>query len=435
MSTSQTTPYLHVVDAEETGSRVNSTTQEAHFISALLATGNYSPATYGIRDHQVAAFKQVHEFCKRYQAQAGYAPAVHLVTSKYPSFKYTPDCNPSWAASELYQQWKTRVMHMALAQAGIALADDNVDRALAELRATLSSLHPLLGRGSQVTDMAFLTDSDNVERCPIELPGSGMGGGAGQLQQLTGGIAPGDLWYIAARMGVGKSWRLLQMAVAAAEHGWPVMFYSLEMPVRTVMDRMHRIALRDSYKGHWDDLDMSTRSDLVSQWAAKSAPVTIYDPSRGRCDATVVAAAADSKALVVIDYVGLMHTTTGQRSMEDWRAAAIISNELKAAALEHGVPVISAAQVNRSGDSAAEPSTVHLAQSDALGQDADLVLTLKPLSRRVLTNYVAKNRNGEAGVRWFTRFEPALGRFADITADVAHDIKAEDDERHAAQTE
>lgn len=435
MTSPQPTPRLHVVAGEEGSSRVNSATPEAHFISALLQTGQYAPATYGIRDNQILAHRQVHEWCTGYQKRAGYAPAVHLVKEKFPSFVFTPDVNASWAAYQLHEVWELRTLHTALAEASSHLAEDRVSHAKSGLRSALAGLHPLLGRGSDAADLAFLSEQESTDRCAVDLPGSGSSGGNGQLQTLTEGIAPGDLWYVAARMGVGKSWRLLQIAVAAAERGWPVMFYSLEMPVRTVMDRIHRIALRDSYRGHWDDLDLPTRSQLVGQWAEVSAPITVYDPSRGRCDATVVAAAAETRSLVVIDYVGLMHTTSGQRSMEDWRAAAIISNELKSAALEHSVPIVSAAQVNRSGDSAAEPTTVHLAQSDALGQDADLVLTLKPYSRRVLANYVAKNRNGLAGVRWYTRFEPATGRFGDVSPDTARDLKAEDDERDAAQTE
>lgn len=428
-------PRLQLVAGDEAASKVNSSTPEAMFISALLATKSYTPATYGIRDHQIAAHRQVHEWCKRYQDKAGHAPAVHLVKEAFPSFVFTAEVNAAWAAHELHQAWKTRQLHIAVNKASYSLADDDVDTALADLRHALTNLHPLLGKGSDVADVSYLDTSLDGERCPVDLAGIGIGGGEGRLQSVSTGIAPGDLWYIAARMGVGKSWRLMQMAVAAAEARWPVLFYSLEMPVRTVMDRLHRIALRNTYHGHWDDLGISQRRELVEAWADRAEPITLFDPSRGRCDASVVAAAAERKALVIIDYVGLMHTLSGQRSMEDWRAAATISNELKAAALEHNVPVISAAQLNRSGDSVAEPGTVHLAQTDALGQDADLVMTMKQFSRRVHVNYIAKNRSGEAGVRWYSRFEPGLARFTDLTPDVARDLKDEDDERSAAQTE
>lgn len=435
MTQPSSTPRLHVVAGDTPSSKVNSSAPEALFISALLASKSYQPAIYGIKDHQISAHRQVHEWCRRYQDKAGQAPPVHLVRESFPSFTFTPDVNASWAAAELHQVWKTRMLHVALGKASYSLADDDVDIALADLRHTMGALHPLIGKGSDVTDIGYLTEQASVERCPVDLAGVGVGGGQGRLQSVSGGIAPGDLWYVAARMGVGKSWRLMHTAVAASEAGWPVLFYSLEMPVRTVMDRLHRIALRNTYSGHWDDLQMTQRKDMIEAWADRTKPITLFDPSRGRCDATVIAAAADARALVIIDYVGLMHTMTGQRSMEDWRAAATISNELKAAALEHNVPVISAAQLNRSGDSVAEPGTVHLAQTDALGQDADLVLTMKQFSRRVHINYVAKNRSGEAGVRWYSRFEPGMARFNDLSPDTARDLKDEDDERSASQVE
>jgi len=434
MTNSQSAPRLQVV-SNETSSPVNSNVPEAMFISALLSSGRYTPDSYGIRDGQFMAMRMVHEFCRRYQEKANEAPPVHLVAEKYPSFIYTPDVSPAWAAHELHQAWKTRQLHKAMANAGYALQEDQIDSALSGLRTALGGLTSLTGKGSLATDLTYLEDQNEVARCPVSLSSSGIAGGLGALQRATDGIAPGHLWYIAARMGVGKSWRLLEPAVAAAEANWPVIIHSLEMPTRTVKDRIHRIALRNTYSGHWDDITVDERRTLLEQWSENAADIEIHDQSDGPCDASVVAAAADTGALVIIDYVGLMHTTSGQRSMEDWRAASIISNELKAAALEHDVPVISAAQVNRTGDSVAEPSTVHLAQSDALGQDADLVLTLRPYSRRVLLNYLAKNRHGPNGLKWHSRFEPALGRFNDLTPDAARDLKDVDDELDRSQTE
>ena len=435
MAEPQSAPRLHVVADDQKSSRVNSTVPEAMFISALLASGSYTPDTFGVKDHQFLAQRQVHEFCRAYQQRSSEAPPVHLVRERYPSFTFTPDVHPAWAAAELHHVWKARVLHKALAEAAICISDDKIDDAFTGLKTALGAIHPLVGRGSEASDLTYLNDTVEVKRCPIGLPGSGIGGSHNHLQALTGGIAPGDLWYVGARMGIGKSWRLLEMAVAAAESGWPVLFYSLEMPQKQVKDRIHRIALRNAYHGHWGDIGLEERRQLVGQWAEQTAPITIYDPSAGSCDATIVATAGETGALVVIDYVGLMRTTNGQMSMEDWRAAAIISNQLKQAAIEHNVPVISAAQINRSGDSAAEPSTVHLAQTDALGQDADLVVTLKKMSARVLLNYVPKNRHGASGGRWFTRFEPEYGRFSDLTPDAAKDLKAEDDEFDASKTE
>jgi replicative DNA helicase len=255
-------------------------------------------------------------------------------------------------------------------------------------------------------------------------------GGDGRLTRLTGGIAPGNLWYIAARLGVGKSWKLLTIAVAAAEAGWNVKFYSLEMSTREVVDRLHMIALRDAYHGVWEDLGKSERAELMDEWAGRCGRVDIADPTGGPVDASVIAANHEDGSIAIVDYIGLMRSATGQRAVEDWRAAAMISNQLKEVALEHSIPIVSAAQVNREGARSRDASPEHLAQSDALGQDADVLVTIqrdKNVSR-VHEYSLVKNRHGTSGARWYARFEPGLRRFEDIGADTALSLMEADRE-------
>lgn len=397
---------------------------EALFISALIDTGTYNIATYGVRDHQLLSNRQIHEFCTRHQAEAKRSPDIGLVRKKYPSFHYMPGIDPYWAASNLKEAWMSRHLRKGMTEATMALQGDDADprEAYAILKSTLDDTSPSTTRITSVTEYDALTSEAEDARCPIDLDGQG------KLTTLTGGIAPGNLWYVAARLGVGKSWRLLTMAVAAAEAGWNVKVYSLEMSKAEVIDRVHRIALRHTWNRPWSEITRTQRIELMDAWSSTSGNILVADPTAGPIDASVIAGNHEEGDLAIVDYIGLMRSSTGARAIEDWRAAATISNQLKEVALEHSIPIISAAQINREGGKSTNgPRAEHLAQSDALGQDADLLLMVTEYSRRVHLNTITKNRHGTHGARWYSRFEPYLGAFEHITSDQAEAIKAADD--------
>jgi hypothetical protein len=410
---------LSLIQGSEAAKHNNENSPEALFISALVTEGTYTPGAYGIRDEQVRGHRPVHEFCARYQAEAKTAPPLDLLFAKFPTFPYIEGVSPMWAATQLSDAHTNRMLRKAMSQASRSVAEDANQEAIDILKTAITSISPAITSGINVSDMSVMEEMENVETCPVP---------DGMINNLTGGMAPGDLWYVAARLGIGKSWRLIQHAISAAEAGWDVVYFSLEMPAKSVLDRIHRMALRD-WSRPWQDIDLKTRGEMMEKWSSTSGTISVFDPTAGRCDAAVVSAVSAPKTLVVVDYIGLMYTNTGQRSIEDWRSAATISNQLKEVALEQNVPIIAAAQINRAGDKEnGMPSAANLAQSDALGQDADALITIKRHSRRVLMNSLTKYRHGESGARWYTQFEPGKGILADISPDKANTLKMEDDE-------
>lgn len=390
---------------------------EALFISALIDSGFYSPAVFSITDEYFGAWTNVHRFCTDYQEHANTAPPAHLVRSKFPSFPYMTEADPKWAAENLGRAHSTQTLHSGMQESIYLLREGKIAKAMSGLQDTLRTAMPRKRAGAGLLDEDLLLEADTVPS-PVCMNRSD------NLEKFTGGIRPGNLWYVAARLSVGKSWVLQQMAIAAAEGGWDVNMFSLEMTSKEVINRLHRIALRDvqNYYG----LTMRERLDLMEQWQATNGRITVHDPSMGPVDAAVIAGSHDQdnpECVAIVDYVGLMRSTSGSRSIDDWRAAATISNELKEIALSHRIPIIAAAQINRAGaNSEGGPKTEHMGQSDALGQDADVVVTLRRESRRVLLANLAKNRHGISGRRWNMILDPAKGLFGDISRDEALDL-------------
>ena len=406
---------------------------EALFISALVDSGKYIPGIYGIKSEQIIGHKPVHMFCMKHQEQCNEAPSVAVLKQKYPKFPYIENANPQWAASELSDAHTNRVLRIATSSASESLAEYANDQAVSILQAGLQKIQPAVGMGVDMMDLSYLDNQSELQMCPVP---------KGMLTTVTGGIASGDLWFVAARLGIGKSWRLIQHAIAAQEAGWNVAFFSLEMSAAQVMDRMHRVVLKD-FKEPWFPYNELTveekakRNSLLDKWSQKHKNlgiVSLFDPSKGRCDASVISSVSDVNTLIIVDYVGLMHTSSGVRAIEDWRAMATISNQLKEVALNRNVPIIAAAQINRSGaGSDRTPGAEHLAQSDALGQDADALVMLKKDSKRVMVNSLTKYRHGESGAKWYTQFEPAKAKLDDLSIERAMQLKMEDDENELSQ--
>ena len=101
---------------------------------------------------------------------------------------------------------------------------------------------------------------------------------------------------------------------------------------------------------------------------------------------------------------------------------------LREISLESTTPILAATQVNREGErstSRRPPGTNNLAGSDALGQDADVVVTGKRTSTHSMAMSAEKTRNGPSA-RWYTEFMPDLGRFDEINRERANELIAQD---------
>lgn len=393
---------------------------EALLISALIEEGSYTPSRYGIEDEWFIAHRNIHRFCVDYAAGRNRAPTRELIERKFgKQFCYTEDVDADWAARLVRQAWVSRQARKGIAEALHELSGDepDVEKAVTLLAQTARDTSVIHRRNP----VSIHDDEDDSaleqEAIPLDPPVNDRVFGAKTLTTLTGGIRPGQLMYVAARLGVGKSWRLCQMALSAAQHGTRVSYYSLEMPSGQIKSRLRHLISRNGL--------------TLDEWKERyDGTIDIYDPSiTGPLSAATVSANHSPGGLAIIDYIGLMRSSNGARAIDDWRNAASISNQLKEIAIEGSIPVISAAQVNREGARASSgPKTEHVAQSDALGQDADMMLIITEHSTGSHMNTLAKNRHGVHGQKWFSRFDPDSGDFGFLTAEQANDLKARLDE-------
>lgn len=356
----------------------------------------------------------------------GCAPSKDALLTKFPDFPLTEHRDAAFAADEVRYNHNQRMLRTAIRTASQHISEGDYDEAAMAI-ATYAPIAPARTLTNTLHDLSFL-DAYHERVSVMEVPWP-------SLHRRTGGMRLGDLWYVAARTNQGKSWMLAKIIAHAVKDGLRVRFYSLEMSEEQVRVRMHvvlgkmlgfqvnHIKMRDR------DFDHIEYRKLVNRIRDEiPGELLVHDSSKGRVSPATVMAHAEGTDLNVVDYVGLMHSPMGARSVEDWRTLAAISNELKEVAVAGDTRVLAASQVNREGDTPGKypPKLRNLAGSDSLGQDGDVVITMKQFSRSVWIFSVEKNRHGEKDLYTYTRFLPNTGEFEEISKDRAEAIRDEE---------
>ena len=235
-----------------------------------------------------------------------------------------------------------------------------------------------------------------------------------------------------------NTWSLTQMAEGALMAGKKVLFVSLEQTWRQIAHRVHTILgnrlgyrIRHTSLSSGLNVDLDEYKTFLAELPSQvPGRLVITDGGRGRVTPVTLASFIEEHQpdVVYIDYITLMSTTDNKAAVEDWRAAASISADVKAIAMSYNIPIIAAAQINRLGEGGEKPPSVaKLSQTDALGQDASIVVTMRRASNHTAQYSLEKNRHGESGVVFWTLFKPDEGEFKEVTYQKALDQIIDDE--------
>ncbi len=277
-----------------------------------------------------------------------------------------------------------------------------------EMQDTFDYVEALMNRGGELT---------------------GLPTGFADLDEMTGGLQPGELIIIAARPSMGKTALALNIARnAAVDHGKKVAVFSLEMTTRSLVlrllaaeARIDSSAFRRGFIAHNDHTRLVNAAGRLA-----NAQIWIDDGSA----ATLLEIKAKARRLraergldlVVIDYLQLAHSD-GQAERREQEISEI-SRGLKGLAKELDIPVLTLSQLNRGPEARADkrPMLADLRESGAIEQDADLigfiyrdeVYNKESDDEGIAELVIAKQRNGPTGTIRL-RFEGRFARFEGLS--------------------
>ena len=216
---------------------------------------------------------------------------------------------------------------------------------------------------------------------------TGTATGFPRLNSLTHGFQKGELIVLAARPGVGKTALSLNLAYNAATHqDRPVAYFSLEMPANMLFKRLvsadSDIEFDNLITGYGLDakkrLRLQQACDRIGQkkiYVDETSGIKLLDLV-AKC--RKLASQEPDLGLIVVDYIGLITTSSKHKAESRQLEVQMISQTLKKLALDLKVPIIAVAQLNRNVEErGGEPQLSDLRESGSLEQDADIVLMLQ----------------------------------------------------------
>lgn len=313
--------------------------------------------------------------------RVGGAPYLHTLSANVPIAANAGYYAKIVAEKSMYRRMVaagTRIVQRGQLQEGEAA--ENYDAAMADLMAVSGP-----ARGEDYISIATLLpeELDAIESHDGTGEMLGVPTGFYDLDELTGGLRPGQMVTLAGRPAMGKSTLALDFIRACSiRHNLPSVYFSLEMGrselVRRAISAESRVALNKINSGLLSEQDWTRIAQHMD--SIMSAPWWI-DDSPNLTMTEIAAKARRLKAqhglkLLVIDYLQLM--TSGRRVENRQVEVSEFSRQIKVLAKELEVPAVVLSQLNRGVEqrSSKRPMLSDLRESGAIEQDSDLVILL-----------------------------------------------------------
>lgn len=208
----------------------------------------------------------------------------------------------------------------------------------------------------------------------------------GQLNTNTnGGILPGTLTIFVAGTNVGKSFNLCNEAASDIVDGRNVLYVTAEMGEIETSQRVESNILdidinsfrsidKDFYKKRLDRLRGRTHGKLkIKQFPTGEA--TVRDIRRHLVE---LKRAGFTPDVIYVDYLNLFSSTRIKLSAAagTYLLVKVLSEEFRALAIQHKVPIVTATQTNRGGQVNTDPSLEDVSESHGISMTADYIYAM-----------------------------------------------------------
>lgn len=396
-------------------------------ITAIIETGSTETLRELGEDKFLDDEVSVYRFIKTHYRRYGQLPALATVEEETGVRLPEAQENLEYYKKRVFDRQLYGVLRDKFGPLRDALRDFDIDRAReavselqAETRAHSSSQDI---RNMREASREVLRRYDDVHFQPQD---SGIPTGWPQFDEATGGYQKGDLVSWVARMGVGKTYYMLNQALHAWNSGYSVLMVTMEMTIEQIARRMigmqsginpdylRRGALSDHayrrVRAHVDNLRHADRFNLFAGGFSKQVEdveVLIHE---------------FSPDIIFIDGAYLLNPNT-KRNMSRIEKVAEVFDLLKRVTITHDRPLVVTTQFSRqAGKRGKDGSLETISFTDAVGMHSSLVASIKEgkpphqTSRRIVE--ILKGREGEHGEFAMNyRFTPI--DFSEVPAEAA----------------
>lgn len=236
------------------------------------------------------------------------------------------------------------------------------------------------------------------------------------LDELTGGITPGEIWVLGGRPGMGKTTMALSIAKDVAKQGCPVLFFSYETNKESLWKRLvvsegkHLTYPKLAYWKTWTEAG----EDRTAAWWQEYAEVAhtipqdtlFFNDVRPNIDEIGIHIQAFLRAypgsrLIIVDYLQVVTPPRQLAHSEDFAKTTYIVRKLAELASRFDVCMIVCSQLSRAIERRSDPTPLlgDLRSTGEIEQVAHLVAFLhREIEHSPEVQFsIKKQRNGRLG--------------------------------------
>jgi replicative DNA helicase len=250
---------------------------------------------------------------------------------------------------------------------------------------------------------------------------------------LQGGSGKGELHAIISSTGGGKSHFLTMIGANALRMGRNVLHYTFELSETSVGIRY------DSNLCEIDSNDVRDNREAVNEVYTKEqfGKLFIKEYPTGIATVNTLRAHIEKLSLkgfipdiIIVDYADIMRSSRQFDSLR--HELKLVYEELRALAMERGVPVWTASQSNKEGANSDVIDMTNMSEAYGKAMICDLIVSLSRKPHEKATGwgrlYIAKNRAGRDGLVFPVKMDTARSKFVIVgNADVPTAEVSEED--------
>lgn len=371
---------------------------QLQMLNRILQSKNTALITVNnLTDDYFSDYREEFNFIKNHLDQYGNVPDLETFLNRFTNFDVI-DVKESdnYLIDALYDNKNQRELASVFNKVRSLIMSNKTDEAM---KVYLNASQNIV-KGVHLDSVDIISDTSRydryLEKCN-DFNKYYVSTGFKELDEIIGGWdRQEELATIAARSGVGKSWMLLFVAVAAAKQGLNVGIYSGEMSedkvgyrIDTLISHLSNgqiihgnVNVSGHYKEYLDNLKTTIKGSI-----------RVLTPSKINGPAGVTALRAfiekDNLDMLCVDQHSLLEDDRNARNPIE--RAANISKDLKNLQVMKKIPIISVSQQNRNSVENGV-STANIAQSDRIAQDSTIILFLEQKDG-VLTIHLTKSRD------------------------------------------
>jgi len=233
---------------------------------------------------------------------------------------------------------------------------------------------------------------------------------------LDGGMGKGELIFVVAPAGSGKSWVLTRAGMSAMKQGKNVLHFTMELNEEYVGLRY------DSCFSGIPFQEVRTKPDIIAKsFKDVTGKLVIkFFPLKTITAATLKAHVEHTQMilgikfdLLVVDYADLLKSLTTNKNSNSYSEGGAVYEELRAVAGELRIPILSASQSQRSQNSEEIIGAEGVADSYKKIMTGDFIFSLSRMTEDKLANtariHIIKNRLGKDGDSYPCYFDASCG--------------------------